>query len=192
MTDFTPMAAGAAASLSMADTNFDGVKHHDIDEVDATNKTLTWVVIVVTALGITAGLVAMLVEASIIAYVAFAFSLFTAPYIIHQRRNLEWLPSKLLLFFVLLRWSKERRNNKTITNKKRLFVCLFVRLFVCLRSHSVPRRVEQASFVGQRFGHGTNPFDQRKWSPRTSSQAVRTWDEFENEFENEKQRLVRS
>lgn len=91
------MAAGAEASLSMADTNFDGIKHHDIDKVDTTNKILNRVVTVAAALGITAGLVAMLVEASIITYVAFAFPLFTAPYIIYQRRNLQWLPSKLAL-----------------------------------------------------------------------------------------------
>jgi hypothetical protein len=99
MNDFNSITTGATmvhsagASLSMADANFDGVKHHDIDKVDSSNKTLTWVVSIAAASGVAMALTAMWVEASMIAFIAFAFPLVTAPYVVLQRRKIQWLPS---------------------------------------------------------------------------------------------------
>jgi hypothetical protein len=92
-TTASPMVHSAGASLSMADANFDGVKHHDIDKMDLTNKALTWVVSIAAASGVALALTAMWVEASMIAYIAFAFPLVTAPFIVLQRRKIQWLPS---------------------------------------------------------------------------------------------------
>jgi hypothetical protein len=92
-TTAAPMVHSAGASLSMADANFDGVKHHDIEKVDTSNKVLTWVVSIAAASGVSLALAAMWVEASMIAFIAFAFPLVTAPYIVLQRRKIQWLPS---------------------------------------------------------------------------------------------------
>jgi hypothetical protein len=85
--------AEAGASLSIEDANFDGVKFHDIDKVDTSNKILTWIIGITAAAGVITGLIAMYIEASILAYAAFAFLLCSAPYTIHQRRKIQWLPS---------------------------------------------------------------------------------------------------
>ena len=86
--------ADAAGSLSMADANFDGVKHHDINKVSSENQTVTGIIAIAAVLGVACGLIAMWIEASTIAYVAFFFPLITGPYLILQRRKLQWLPSK--------------------------------------------------------------------------------------------------
>jgi hypothetical protein len=83
----------AAASLSMEDANFDGVKFHDIDKVDTANKILTWAIGITAAAGVMTALTAMYLETSIIACIAFAFPLCVAPYIILQRQKIQWLPS---------------------------------------------------------------------------------------------------
>jgi len=86
--------ATAAASLSMADANFDGVKHHDPIKIDAENQTMTVLISIVAIACLASGLFAMWTEASIVAFVAFAFPLLTAPAVVTQRRKLQWLPSK--------------------------------------------------------------------------------------------------
>lgn len=85
--------ASAGASLSMADANFDGVKYHDINKVSTGNQVLTSIVGVAAVVGVASGLAAMWMEASIVAYVAFLIPLFTGPYIVIQRRNLQWMPT---------------------------------------------------------------------------------------------------
>ena len=107
MTDVSGTAAplavqssSAAASLSMADANFDGVKHHDINKVSTGNQVLTSIIGVVAVLGVSSGLAAMWLESSIIVTVAFVFPLVLGPYLVLQRRKLQWLPSK---FYDLMR-----------------------------------------------------------------------------------------
>ena len=81
----------------MADANYDGVKVHDINKVDNTNMLVTTIVGIIAGGGVITGLTAMYLHASILICVAFAFPLITAPYLIAQRRQIQWLPSK---FFV--------------------------------------------------------------------------------------------
>jgi hypothetical protein len=106
MTTAAPMVHSAGASLSMADANFDGVKHHDIDKVDSSNKALTWMVGIAAASGVTLALTAMWVEASMIAYIAFVFPLVTAPYVVLQRRKIQWLPSTC--YYTRIEYALER------------------------------------------------------------------------------------
>jgi hypothetical protein len=85
--------ATAGASLSIDDVNFDGVKHHDINNVDPKNRMITFAIAGVASLAVALGLMAMFIEMSVVAYVAFAFPLLTAPAIILQRKKIQWLPS---------------------------------------------------------------------------------------------------
>ena len=89
------LAAGAAASMSMNDANFDGVQHHDINKVDYKNRMITFVVAAVASSAVILGLMAMYIEMSTIAYVAFFFPLLTAPAVVIQRTKIQWLPSTL-------------------------------------------------------------------------------------------------
>lgn len=88
------LAHGAEASLSMADANLKGVKHFDPNKIDPQNQIITIGVCVVAATSLLTGLFAMYAEASIIAYLAFAFPLITGPMVISQRRKIQWIPSK--------------------------------------------------------------------------------------------------
>eukprot|EP00934_Nitzschia_sp_Nitz4_P004696 Nitzschia sp. Nitz4//scaffold73_size107353//45176//46328//NITZ4_004316-RA/size107353-snap-gene-0.102-mRNA-1//-1//CDS//3329557464//4686//frame0 len=102
MTDYVNMStaaklavqsSAAGASLSMADANFDGVKHHDPSKVSWNNQLWTSFVGIFAVLAVSTSLVAMWWEASIYAYVAFAFPLMTGPYVLIQRRRIQWLPT---------------------------------------------------------------------------------------------------
>ena len=87
----------AGASLSMGDANFDGVKHHDINKVDELNQAVTRITAGVCAATIITACIAMLWEASIVAYVAFSIPLITAPAVVIQRKKIQWLPSTFWL-----------------------------------------------------------------------------------------------
>jgi hypothetical protein len=88
------LAHGAEASLSMADANLEGVKPFDPIKIDPRNQVVTIGVYVVAATSLCTALFAMYIEASIIAYLAFAFPLITGPMVISQRRKIQWIPSK--------------------------------------------------------------------------------------------------
>jgi hypothetical protein len=88
------LAHGAEASLSMADANLEGVKPFDPIKIDPRNQAVTIGVYVVAATSLCTALFAMYIEASIIAYLAFAFPLITGPMVISQRRKIQWIPSK--------------------------------------------------------------------------------------------------
>jgi hypothetical protein len=88
------LAHGAVASMSMADANLKGVRSFDPNKIDPRNQILTIGVCVVAATSLLTGLFAMYIEASIIAYLAFAFPLITGPMVISQRRKIQWIPSK--------------------------------------------------------------------------------------------------
>lgn len=101
MSDFVRMDAlpinsiSAAASLSMADAKYDGVrKKHDINTVSWSNRFLSWAVGLVAVSSIVAALYAMWIEASLVVYIAFVAPLITGPMVLVQRKNLQWMPSK--------------------------------------------------------------------------------------------------
>jgi Mg2+ and Co2+ transporter CorA len=88
------LAHGAEASLSMADANLEGVKPFDHNKINTHDQIITIGVCAVAASSLLTGLFAMYIEASIIAYFAFAFPLITGPMVISQRRKIQWIPSK--------------------------------------------------------------------------------------------------
>jgi hypothetical protein len=93
-------AAGAAASLSLADANSDGINmimKEDLEQLSS-QRIITFAISTVAISALVTALAAMYIEASSIAYLAFMFPLFTAPYVIHQRRKIQWIPCTL--FFV--------------------------------------------------------------------------------------------
>ena len=100
MSDFVRMehipikSVTAAASLSMADANFDGVKLYNVNKVSPSDRWVTWIIGIVAMAAISVGFVAMWVEASLITYVAFIFPLISGPCVVVQRKKLQWMPSK--------------------------------------------------------------------------------------------------
>jgi hypothetical protein len=92
-------AAGAAASLSLADANYDGISMITKEDPEKLSRIIiTFAISAVAISALVTALAAMYIEASSIAYLAFMFPLFTAPYVIHQRRKIQWIPGTL--FFV--------------------------------------------------------------------------------------------
>jgi len=99
-------ASGIAAPLAtqLAQQQAQNMAMQRIDTEAAMRSEKKWqkkVTIVVAAVAMSAffvGLIAMWVEASVVAYLAFAFPLLTGPYVVHQRRKLNKLPR---LCFVL-------------------------------------------------------------------------------------------
>ena len=114
----THLAEGAVANMSMDDIpNFDGVRFHTYEKVNDKNKALT-ILISLAAIGsIVSALAAMYLEASLITYIAFAFPLLIAPYVIHQRRKIQWIPSKYHCWephVSIWRFSVSRRDGKNV------------------------------------------------------------------------------
>ncbi len=96
MSDIPINSAAAAASLSMADVKYAGVKLHDTSKVSIGNIVWSSLVGIVAILGVASALFSMWIEASLITCVAFAFPLVTGPCILVQRKRLQWMPSKSL------------------------------------------------------------------------------------------------
>ncbi len=96
MSDIPINSAAAAASLSMADVKYAGVKLHDTSKVSMGNIVWSSLVGIVAILGVASALFSMWIEASLITCVAFAFPLVTGPCILVQRKRLQWMPSKSL------------------------------------------------------------------------------------------------
>jgi hypothetical protein len=84
----------AAASLSMADANFDGVKLYNINKVSPNDRWVTWIIGIVATAAVSVGLFAMWVEASLVTYIAFVIPLISGPCVVVQRKKLQWMPSK--------------------------------------------------------------------------------------------------
>jgi hypothetical protein len=84
----------AAASFSISDANFDGVKLYNINKLSPSAQSLTWIIGIVAMAAVSVGLFVMWVEASLVTYIAFVFPLITAPWVIIQRKKLQWMPSK--------------------------------------------------------------------------------------------------
>lgn len=86
----------AAASLSFADANFDGVKHHDVTRLQNGVVAMTSIVGLTALASVGTAVTAMILEGSILIYICFALPLLVAPCVMYQRSRLQWLPSKFL------------------------------------------------------------------------------------------------
>lgn len=97
MTDFYLMSDlpvfSASGSISSADADYDGVKHHDIEKVDKTQQAITLAVASVSTLSVISSLLAMWWEATLIAYIAFVIPIGLAPIVIAQRYKIQWGPT---------------------------------------------------------------------------------------------------
>jgi hypothetical protein len=101
MADYTDFEGANAAlnskslegSISFADTNYDGVKHHDSSQLQSGEVCMTRIVALLALTSVGTALTAMYLEASILVYACFACPLILAPFVICQRSQLQWLPS---------------------------------------------------------------------------------------------------
>lgn len=99
MSDFVRMgdtpitSATAAASMSLADSQFVEIRSQENIALSIGTLLFTSLIGILAIAGVSTALFSMWVEDSMITLVAFAFPLITGPCILVQRQRLQWMPS---------------------------------------------------------------------------------------------------
>jgi hypothetical protein len=94
----TASLAASIASQQVQNAGFMITSEEQLRREKRRQKKWTVLIAIVSLVGFFVALAAMIVEASTVAYLAFLFPLLTGPYVIHQRRKLNKLPT---LVFVM-------------------------------------------------------------------------------------------
>jgi hypothetical protein len=94
----TATLAASIAAQQVQNSGFMITSEEQLRQEKRRQKKWTVLIATISMVGFFVALAAMIVEASTVAYLAFLFPLLTGPYVIHQRRKLNKLPT---LVFVM-------------------------------------------------------------------------------------------